>query len=116
MLESFFDMAFAVILNVDAFFLDGLFPDFFSGYGNILNSLLTIILAFVMIAYLLYGTKMIVMNYKDIDKKKVKDQLEPFIGGSNHRTFHAAMMNIYFLYRRLTIVVVLIFLIENPGI
>jgi len=115
LLEVYFDMTFAVILNFIAFNKDGReFKDFFKGGANIFNSVLTILLALVMICYFIYGTILIVKSYKEINKKEIKqdlyDQLEPFIEGSNHKTFNAAMMNIYFMSRRIAVSYTLIFL------
>ena len=109
-------MTIAVILNILAFSIHLGFIDFFSGFGNILNSTLTIMLAFIMSAYLFYANKKILMNFKDIDNEIVFEELEPFIEGSNHRNIHAAMMNVYFMYRRFFTAIVLIFLHGYPSL
>ena len=90
-------MTIAVILNILAFSIHFGFIDFFTGFGNILNSVLTIMFAFIMIAYLLYAKKKILMSYKNIKNEKVLKDLEAFIEGSNHMSIHAAMMNVYFM-------------------
>ena len=82
--EAFFDMAMAVILNIEAFLVHDKFLDFFKGFGNIVNSLLTIVFAFIVVAYVFYAMKMIVMNYKDLDKKQIFEKVETFLEGSNH--------------------------------
>ena len=70
----------------------------------------------MMIAYVIYAKKKILTLYKDIDNEKVLEKLEAFIEGSNHKTFHATMMNVYFLDRRFSTGMVLIFLHEYPGL
>ena len=59
-------MTIAVILNILAFATHYGFVDFFSGFGNILNSVLTIMFAFIMLAYLFYAKKKMLMHYKDL--------------------------------------------------
>jgi hypothetical protein len=41
--------------------------------------------------------------------------LEPYLEGSSHRTYHSAMINVYFMYRRFLMVLVFIFFQEYPS-
>ena len=107
-------MTIAVILNIVAFSIHSCFHEWFSGFGNILNSVLTMLFAFIMITYLFYAKKKILMNYKNIENEEVLEELEAFIEGSNRKSIHAAMMNVYFLDRRFFTGLVLIFLTDYP--
>jgi len=51
-----------------------------------------------------------------MDKKKVAAKLVPYVEGSNKKTFHSAMMNVYFLYRRLLTITLLIAVERYPSL
>jgi hypothetical protein len=53
MVESYFDMGIAVTLNIYAFAVTNDFGLFFTGAANIVNSVMTILWAFIMIALLI---------------------------------------------------------------
>jgi hypothetical protein len=55
LIETYFEMGIAVYLNIYAFYGQNEFGMFFTGASNIVNSVLTIIWAFMMIALLLYS-------------------------------------------------------------
>jgi hypothetical protein len=109
-------MGIAVGLNVFAFYNDDQFHLFFVGPANIMNSVLTIFYVFTLLSYLIYSHSMVAKNFKDIEKKHVANKLEPFIEGTNHGSFHGAMFNVYFMYRKLLTVLILVLLEKLPGI
>ena len=110
-------MIIAVVLNIVAFTMySGSFIDWFTGFSNILNSVLTMVFALVMIAFLLYEKSKILKRFKDIDDEEVLEELKDIIEGCNHKTIHATMMNVYILYRRIFMAVVLIFLRDYPSL
>jgi len=65
LIESFFDMAIAVLLNIYAFSAGGEFKIFFTGAMNIVNSVMTIIWSLLMILILLYSHFVVHMFYDD---------------------------------------------------
>ena len=114
LIENFFDMGIAVLLNINAFIVCAEFKLFFHGSSNIVNSVLTIIMSIIMSIFLLYCHYVVWRFYKNIDKKKVSERLEPFIDGGSKSTLNSASMNVYFLYRRLLTILMLIWLQEYP--
>lgn len=48
--------------------------------------------------------------------KRVRDKLEAYTDGSSKKTFHSTMINVYFMYRRLLMVTVFIYLKHMPSI
>ena len=107
-------MGIAVYLNIYIFFTLNEVAMLFSGGANYVNSMMTIILAFMMIAFLLYAHCKVHRLYDDMDKKKVQEELEPYVEGSSKTTYHSTMTNIYFMYRRLVMVVTFIHLQDYP--
>ena len=105
LLESFFDMAIAVTLTLIAIIESDDRSAFFTGFGNVLNSVLTIIYIITMIGFLIYSHFMVHIHYDDMDRKEIRDLIEPFTDGSSKRTYHSTMVNIYFTWRRLFTVI-----------
>ena len=114
LIENFFDMGIAVLLNINAFIVCGEFELFFKGASNIVNSVLTIIMSIIMSIFLLYCHYVVWRFYKNIDQKKVSERLEPFIDGGSKRTFYSASMNVFFLYRRILTILILIWMQAYP--
>ena len=56
------------------------------------------------------------MLYKDIDKKKIYEDIEIYSEGSSKKTFHSTMINVYFMFRRLLMIVTFIHLQEYSSI
>jgi hypothetical protein len=81
-----------------------------------MNSVFTIVYVFILLAYMIYSHYMVAKNFKDIEKKHIANKLKLFIEGSNHGSFHGAMFNVYFMYRRLLTVLILVLLEKLPSI
>ena len=109
-------MGIAVYLNIYAFFALNEIVMFFSGGANCVNSVMTIIWAFMMIMFLVYAHIKVHRLYDDMGKKKFQEELEPYVEGSSKKTFHSTMINIYFMDRRLLMIVTFIHLHEYSSI
>jgi hypothetical protein len=60
----------------------------------------------------LYAQYIVLRYYKDKGKKNTREKLELFTDGGSLKTFHSAMFNMYFLYRRFLYIVVFVILQE----
>jgi hypothetical protein len=69
-----------------------------------------------MITMLLYAQYVVLRYYKDKDEKDAKEKLELFADGCSLKTFHSAMFNMYFLYRRFLYIVVFVVLQDYASI
>jgi hypothetical protein len=78
------------------------------------NSIMTIVLSVLFVAIPLYGFIAIHRNQGKLDSKKVFNALEPYIEGMRLDSYHSSMYNIFFLFRRFSTGLILVFFNKYP--
>ena len=118
LIESYFDLAIAALVNIHAYYFCQNFEElalFFSGNGNLLNSGIHIIYVITLIVVVIYSNAIVVYQFKNIHRQEVFEQLELLSEGGNLKSLNSAMMGIYFLYRRLFTAIVLVCFYQYPS-
>lgn len=117
-IESYFDLAMCSLLNVLAFFekrggkYD--FYDFWQTRDDIVCSILAIVYAIIIMAFPFYGYKQITKNFKQLSRKEVQMTIGIFYEDNRTNTEWRALYNIFFLYRRMFSVGVLVYIENYP--
>ena len=116
-MESYFELLFCFILNVISWtrassVVD--FLEFFSGFSNILCSIICLVYGICIIVFPIHGL-VIIIKYKDIlQEDNIKKDHEYLYDGLRTKKFSTSLFNIVFLFRRIYTVIILVFLTDYP--
>lgn len=109
-LENLFELSICTCLGLYAFYEGrGKWSNFWQTPHDQLNTVILILHAFLVMAFLVYSPWVILKNFRVLRTKKCKEQHEVLYEGLNvHHKLHA-LYNVFFLWRRALIALVLIF-------
>jgi hypothetical protein len=116
-MESYFELLFCFILNVIAWTraenkVD--FKEFFTGFSNILCSVICIIYGCFLVIFPINGVYIIVKNRSNLEDEEIKDAYYFFYEDLKTKQLKTSLFNMTFLFRRIYTVLILIFLGDYP--
>ena len=119
LLESYFDLMMACFLNIVAFYHSQSFKEllqFFSTPDDIANSVLTLVYFILIFAFLIYGYQGIYRNYEEIKQNdsSLTNQYSIFLENNKVKTKAQALYTVYFMGRRLAVILCLINMDNYP--
>jgi hypothetical protein len=113
LIEAYIDFAIMSFLNINAW---RIYPNlnFFGSFWDIVSSVGTIVTAFFLGLYPLYGALGIYKNFDHLDDEKVANKFGILYKDQKHKTLHQALFSVYGMVRKLFMVLVFIIFEEYP--
>ena len=108
MIEGYYEMSISVLLNVMVLLKCSELKGFIMGGGNVLNTIVLLILIVVISSLLPYSMIQICTNYEDFDNKNVRDKLHNLIEGSNLKSLMSCLIQVSFMTRKVASAFVLV--------
>jgi hypothetical protein len=110
-LESYFDLALCAALNWVSFFRDAdSFSEFLDTFDDSLCTFMTLIHIFLLLIAPFYGFYMIKKHKKELGVLEDNPNMEVYIDGIKLKNLYQAMYNVFFMFRRLITIIVLVFM------
>jgi magnesium-transporting ATPase (P-type) len=117
-LECFLDLYLALVLHLSGFILDtgdnGFIESFFTDAGDIVCTVIVIVLMTVATVYPFLCHYIIKHNFKNLKSSRVAAKYRVILEGNKIGTLNKSLCTVYFLYRRLITATVLVVLSDYP--